>query len=301
MSEVGETDAPTEETEALPELVERLCPGRPITAREAGPITAGSRSRLIVLAGTPLSGKTTLIASLFHCFQRGTFAEYLFAGSWTLLGFDERCHDARIRSLRPKPTTERTKTGTIESLLHLQVMHVERLQIRDLLFVDISGEHFDAIRDSVNECRNVPFLRRADHFVLLIDGERLADVSQRQTAKANARLILRSCFDSGELKPSALVDVLISKWDEAQLASDADAFTTALESEFQEQFESRCRRLRVVRVAARPASTALPLGWNMEDVFRGWVEDLPESYFEAPELRVSTTYSEFDRFGVYYG
>jgi hypothetical protein len=176
-------------------------------------------------------------------------------------------------------------------------MHSEQSQIRDLLFVDISGEHFDAIRDSVKECQNVPYLRRADHFVLLIDWERIADVNQRQAAKTNARLILRSCFDSGEFKASVLVDVLISKWDEAQRASDVEAYATTLEREFREQFASRCARLRVVRVAARPGSVALPLGWNMGEVFAGWVEDLPENHFEARAPVVSRTFSEFDRFG----
>ncbi len=285
MTDVDETEEESEsDSESPPERVERLSPGRPITADEASAVTACSRSRLIVLAGMPRSGKTTLIASVFHCFQRGPFAGYSFAGSMTLLGFDERCHDARVRSRRSEPTTERTKTGTTESLLHLQVKLPTGDDIKDVLFVDISGEHYEAMRDSVEECRSIPYLRRADHFVLLIDGERLADVNQRQAAKTNARLILRSCFDSGELKRGTLVDVLISKWDEAQQATDSASFALALENEFQQQFASRCARFRVARIAARPSSDALPLGWNMESVFAGWVEDVPEAHYAGLPL-----------------
>ncbi|HZZ26779.1 MAG TPA: hypothetical protein VFE46_02130 [Pirellulales bacterium] len=301
-----EESKPIEEgNDAVDSVVEegivRLSHGRALSFEDSYPITAASRARLILLAGLPKSGKTTLIASLFHGFQKGPFAGYAFSGSETLLGFDERCHDARISSRRSIATTERTKTGTTDLLLHLKVTGVSDGQTTDILFVDMSGEHHDAIRDSVEECRNLAGLRRADHFVLLLDGEKLADTSQRQKAKTDAFVLLRSCLDSDELRSSSLVDIVITKWDLALGSGGTDeveTFAKEIEAEGSTRFSNRCARLRFMRIAARPTSEALPFGWGLVDLFAGWVRDIPEAFHSPAAVTVGLTSTEFDRFRI---
>jgi len=49
--------------------------GQALTTSEASQISSAKRSQLIVIAGEVKSGKTTLLTSLFHCFQKGPKAE----------------------------------------------------------------------------------------------------------------------------------------------------------------------------------------------------------------------------------
>ena len=64
--------------------------GEALTCTECTAITFENRTQIVLIAGPAKSGKTTLIASLFHLFQRGPFLDYRFAGSQTLRGFDMR-------------------------------------------------------------------------------------------------------------------------------------------------------------------------------------------------------------------
>ncbi len=281
------------------ERVIHLPSAKAMTYEEAYSITAASRTRLIVLAGAPRSGKTTLVAALFHAFQRGNFGDYWFSQCATLLGFDERCHDARICSLRERQDTERTKAGTQHLLLHLQVRKSAAGAVTDLLFLDMSGEDFEDARDSVEECAKLRFLRRADHFVLLVDGEKLADPSKRQKAKTDALTLLRSCFDSQQLNQYSLVDVLISKWDLAATNKEqVEAVTTfadLLASQVKERFDSRCGRLRIARVAARPEN-GFPLGYGLDGVFPEWITEMPQAVQALSPVRAPRLFTEFDRF-----
>lgn len=298
MSDGSAEDDAEEQPTGSGERIVHLPSAKAMTYEEAYSITAASRTRLIVLAGAPRSGKTTLLAALFHAFQRGHFGEYWFCECATLLGFDERCHDARIGSLRERQETERTKAGTQNLLLHLQVRKCETGPVTDLLFLDMSGEDFEDARDSVEECAKLRFLRRADHFVLLVDGEKLADLSRRQKAKTDALTLLRSCFDSQQLNQQSLVDVLISKWDLAVANSVLEAVTSfadLLADQVKERFDSRCKRLRIARIAARPEH-GFPLGYGLDGLFPEWITDIPQAFQVLAPVRAPQVFTEFDRF-----
>ena len=70
MSDGTEKDDAKEQPTGSGERVIHLSSGKAMTYEEAYSITAAARTRLIVLAGAPGSGKTTLMAALFHAFQR---------------------------------------------------------------------------------------------------------------------------------------------------------------------------------------------------------------------------------------
>lgn len=54
------------------------------------------------------AGKTTLVAALYEKFNEAPFANYLFAGSKTLVAMERRSHLARLTSGALRPDTERT-------------------------------------------------------------------------------------------------------------------------------------------------------------------------------------------------
>src|SRR3989304_7885544 len=151
-------------------------------------VVADAPTQLIILAGASESGKTTLLASIYEKFSEGGLADFYFAGSRTLPGFEQRCHLARIASGRPVADTERTKANDRIELLHLRVAKKRmKTSHTNLLFTDISGETFRIIKDSTDECKKYHILMRADHFVVLIDGAQLISLTKRQKAYYDCR------------------------------------------------------------------------------------------------------------------
>jgi hypothetical protein len=263
------------EVAELPKEIEFL-DGDGFSPETATSITGAAVTRLIILAGAAESGKTTLLASLYGCFQEGPFAGYLFAGSQTLMGFERRCHLSRITSGREKPDTERTKPGSEKNLLHLRV-RIEDLSrpAQNLLLSDISGETFRLAKDSTDEVLKLEMLKRADYFVLLLDGDKLSQQKTRQETFIDGVSLLRSCLDAKILGKNSFVNVLFTKWDLIEDNSDKAKilqFIDHVETEMEERFKSRVGQLRFFRIAARPQKPLLEFGYGLKEIFPSWVE-----------------------------
>jgi hypothetical protein len=247
--------------------------GRGYRIGGADEITTADLTKVILVAGTAESGKTTLLATVYLMFHIGPFAGYSFAGSNTLIGFEERAHPSRIASGLSEPTTERSK---VSELLHLRVRKEDRSAPReDLLFCDFWGEDFREARDSVEGCKRLNVISRADAFVLLVDGAKLAKPSARQQAKNDPIALLRNILDCQMLAQAAAVDVVFTKWDEIQGSSDpseSESFAKHVEEEMVRRFSSRVKHLRFSRVAAHPKHATVPLGYGLEHLFRTWVD-----------------------------
>lgn len=287
----AESTSPTPSVVALP-------PGDALTPQEASRLTIARRCQLIVIAGPADSGKTTLITTLFHLFQKGSYAGYLFAGSETLVGFDKRCHLARITSGGDRADTDRTIPGESRHLLHLRLRQESLESLKDILISDVSGEEFREAKNSIDECRRLPLLRRADHFVLLIDGHKLAQLASRHGVRSDAMMLLQCCLDAGQLGSMSFVDVLFSKWDlvEQSDSTDTAEFASAIEQNIAQRFGQRFARIRFARIAARPDTNALPLGHGLDAVFPSWVEQRSPVQSDLPALEFSDLATEFDRF-----
>jgi hypothetical protein len=118
----------------------------------ANEITTRAPTNVILFAGTAESGKTTLLATLYLLFQKGPFASFSFAGSRTLVGFEQRVHNARLASNLSKPRTERSK---VSELLHLRVRKEDRsIPAQELLLCDLWGED--------TETRRIPLRAASD-------------------------------------------------------------------------------------------------------------------------------------------
>jgi len=275
--------------------------GEALTAQEAFSITAASRTRLLVIAGAVGSGKTTLIASIFHRFQKGSFAGYYFAGSDTLIGFDERSYLARIAPEREVATTKRTIPGISRNLLHLRVRKPDlRERASDLLFIDLSGEDYEEFKDSPDECRRFAMIARADHLIVLVDGSKLVDPAARQGAKRNAGMLLQSCIDSEQLGRHSQVDIIISKWDLVDMAADKAAHSTYIDGMkrwLTQLFAPRLRRLRFFEVVARREKGPYEIAHGLSMPFKSWVEDLPVAApGDCPQRSPQELACEFDRY-----
>lgn len=186
--------------------------GDALTRREANAVMASAPTTLVVLAGAASVGKTTLLSVLYEQYLRGGFAEYLFAGSLTLKGFEDRCHLSRLASWQATPDTERTQRGTGSMMLHLRLAN-RLMEPIDVLFTDIAGEEFDAVRDFPTEASVADIVRRADHFAVALDSTELVNPYLRHAARANTRQLMRSGAEHGLLSRATGIQVVATKWD----------------------------------------------------------------------------------------
>jgi hypothetical protein len=245
-----ETSPPESELIDLPS-------GGELSEQDAVAIERAVPTRLVVVAGPAGCGKTTLIISLYELFQWQHVSGYLFAGSRTLPGFERRCFDSRIASERDRAETRRTRYADDEAhYLHLAVARIADVRLRiDFLFTDLSGESFERARDSTTECQQLSFLRRTEHFIVLLDGEKFTEPAKRWAIIQEAQLLLRSCLDSGMLGKNTFIEVMMAKFDYFEVASDrseCDAAYTAMQNDFRARFENRLGRLIFSETAARP-------------------------------------------------
>lgn len=252
--------------------------GLPLTSHGALPITRASRTRVVVLAGDQESGKTTLLACIYEMFRDGPFAGMLFAGSSTLPGFEVRCHEARVESHRRTPDTYRTiRSGSLE-YLHLQLRDCECNQPKiDFLFSDITGEFFEEACESSDQCRVLVDISRADHFALLLDGEKLVDSRLRHNVMRSADQFLRRCLQEGLIDGGTRIDVLFAKWDVVPLSESSQRkldFEANVVSKLKDSVRDSVASLRFHHISARPNPTSgLNEAFGVEALLQRWLQD----------------------------
>jgi len=231
----------------------------------------------IVLAGPSDAGKTTLLTSLYELLQWREVEGYAFAGSMTLPAFEESCYLSRRVSGNSKAHTPRTRyEGPNPLYLHLRIRSTKGLRpFRDILCTDVSGEMFEHARDSVAECKELIFLKRANHFLLFLDSAK--GVQQEKWAMVeDGRALLRSCVDSGMIGANCVVNIVWSRFDYF-VAQEAEKghrpFRDEAEKQLRETFSSAIPSLMFSEVAARPLeSPALGIGHGVPAILKQWAE-----------------------------
>jgi energy-coupling factor transporter ATP-binding protein EcfA2 len=262
---------------AVPDLID-LPTGKELDQAGATKLEAARPVRLVVVAGPVGCGKTTLLKSLYELFQWAPVSGYSFAGSNTLPAFERRCYLSRTASERSAVDTERTPYGEVR-YLHLRLAHEDLSHGElDFLFTDVSGESFERARDSTQECQRLTFLRQADHFLLLLDSEKLVRKEKRWEVAHDSMTLLRSCLDSGMLPGNCLVNILWTKFDyfEAAGAGEHAQFLSGLKGEIETEFGSRVGRLSFSEIAARPTQVNnLKFGHGLPELLKYWATSSP--------------------------
>lgn len=298
-----DTPAPTPAlvAESVTDLI-NLSSGEELNDLAVMDLQAARPVRLVVVAGPVMSGKTTLLTSLYELFQWGRVSNYSFAGSKTLPAFERRCYLSRIASERAAPDTARTPYGEVR-YLHLQIWNEDfKKGPLDLLFTDVSGESFERARDSITECQRLDFIRQADHFLLLLDSEKLVRREKRWQVADESMMLLRCCLDSGMLNGTSLVNVLFAKFDylHADWNQEHAEFLDKIKGEFQTEFGARVQRLTFSQIAARPTqSPDLRFGHGLAGLLKDWATFSPrERSMKILPEKVPGARRESELFGV---
>jgi hypothetical protein len=270
--------------------------GDVLDAFDGGNIARSSPTSIVVVAGPARCGKTTLVGGLYELFHRGPFGGYLFAGSRTLPGFEQRCHLARIASGRDTPDTERTARSEGKDLLHLRLAEEKSGEFRNVLFSDIYGEAFRRAADVAEDCQKFTVLKRACHVAVLVDGEKVADRAARQSAFASADSLIGQCLDCGMFNAESSVQVVITKWDVLAGNVGDESFADGKLRWLDSRYAQRVGRLTSHKVSIRPpGGVAIEPGHGMADLITMWAQvRWPRLPSPGPRPR-PYYFTEFDR------
>jgi len=228
-------------------------PGTALLESNIEIITYAFPTKLILIIGGPNCGKTTLIASIFDSFQEGPLGKFIFAGSQTQVGFEERCHAARLSSTskRVNPDTERTKSAEF-SYLHLAIRDKSLLnKAQHLLFTDVSGERFKNARDRDDDMNQLTILKKADHVFYMVDGEALSTIATRSVTRIDIFTFIKRAIQTGLLTKENKLIILINKFDKVIKNSAEESIKSFFINPLKEQFSEVIDE--VLTTVARPS------------------------------------------------
>jgi len=237
-----------------------------LDAEQANELAAMRRPTVLVLAGAVGSGKTSVYAAIYERLGRGPFGGWLFAGSRTIPGLERRCHWWRVESGSEEPFMEHTRAEDLP-WLHIRLRDVEmKSGAWDLLLGDFDGEYFEQILDGRRSATELPFLRRADHVGLVVDGAKIADPTARSAEKQQASYLLGALLVPEALARPRALSVVVTKTDtlEGLTTAQRAAAETALEEITAMATERAGEAIPLVRLAVRSGISAFPLGHGLE-------------------------------------
>jgi hypothetical protein len=239
-----------------------------LDSTEANALAAENRPTVLVLAGSVGSGKTSVYAAIYERLGRGEFGGWMFAGSRTIAGLEERCFLWRTDSGNVVPAMEATR-GNALPWLHIRLRDVERRgPARDLLMGDFDGERFDHVADGTIDPLTLPFLRRADHVGVVIDGKKIADRTQRVAVRNDVLNLLKALLKPGALAGMPSLFLVATKVDEFEKFGDAErrAANDALAAVEREASSVVGNPIPMLRLAVRSHVPDFPLGHGLESL-----------------------------------
>lgn len=215
-------------------------------------LTAQKYPLVIGVIGQAKAGKTTLLTALYLLLRNGKSIEnHLFAGSYTLLGWEQVAHFMSYP--HPKKITFPPRTsvkGRMPSLLHLAFKTPNGVH-QDILFTDAPGEWFSewANASGSEGGRGAQWIDEwADAFIVVADSDGLQNLKTRAATRRFLKGIAQRMKPTHQNRPTAFV------WAKADAYLDPD-----LKSKMTEQVKTYFPKVSVydVEVVNQTETTAV--------------------------------------------
>jgi hypothetical protein len=250
---------------------EPLHSGRALTLEEATQVRRARLTAVVVPIGEVSIGKTTLLAALFEALGAAAVGGWSFAGSLSLMGFEERSHLAMVASGRRKSDTPRTSRNTSEVLLHLALLGPDGAR-QDVLLADVSGEHAEGLRLHNDAGDYTRLLSAATCVLLMVDGKQLAAPAKRHAELTRARTLFQAIHQNELLPDGVPVLLVATKWD---LCSEVESEVTPLLEKLVGRIREEGVASDILRVSARPPTSEAAKGSDPFDALLERVMVLP--------------------------
>lgn len=176
-------------------------------------------TRLIGILGSTNVGKTCILSSLYLLSSQGEmYPDFIFSGSLTLQGFEERVRGVRSwsKGKLPDQIVEHTRLQDPRSpaFMHL-CLKGEKTEGKfiDFLLTDLPGEWTDSMIDNSAASASFSFLRRADCIFYVIDGIEMNNIETKNIEIYRAKLAIDRLVQDVKIDPKLPFVVLVSKGD----------------------------------------------------------------------------------------
>ena len=197
-----------------------------------------------------MSEKPTLLVEFWSLLLLdGSIFTHSLAGSRTALAFEERAYHSRVESRVGAATTIRTHEAD-DGFLHLRIQRPDG-SLRELLFADITGEHFERIREGRALVDELPWAARVDRFLVMLDGKGYAAPGEREIVLNRVRRQIFAIRNSEVVNATARVAIALTKLDELS-EEDRDRFLDD-EKSLLAEVQSIDDQTTSFLIAARPA------------------------------------------------
>ncbi|MDE0268654.1 MAG: hypothetical protein OXI96_06420 [Acidimicrobiaceae bacterium] len=155
-------------------------------------IAGTGRPRVVALIGAPNAGKTSALAAYFIRLRRDYESNGLsFAGSYTILGWDQIAHYAEFPPNGSRGFPPHTTSGRSPALLHVRLASNLR-NLYNVFFTDVPGEWFEEWAIEADAAPGAQWIAdRADLFVLLSDSDALSGPDQGRARSSYQNLAMR--------------------------------------------------------------------------------------------------------------
>lgn len=217
----GTAEEPSEKVadEPTPSATRSFHSGSVLGTQDAAKIMRATYAHLIGILGAINVGKTCFLSSLYLLATHGDLRpRFLFAGSLTLRGFEERAR--RLRKWEGGVLPNKLADHTIRAdprspaLLHLRLQYIQHASRRvDLLLTDLPGEWTSELVDRADTAGRLAFLRRADGIIVVIDGPLLAAPETGHLELHRAKILLQRLSDNVGVDRTTPLVLLLSKCD----------------------------------------------------------------------------------------
>lgn len=203
--------------------------GRALKSEELFYFSAKEDVNMVLVAGPYASGKTTLIIMLYRLFLKGYNKKLFFAGSKTMEGFRERSENLLYKSGQSEPFVARTSRAAEDRYLHLSVLDEERRK-ENVFFADVSGETFS---DSSGLKMMAEDFSDSENVIVVIDGEKVCDASERNGSIFAAELLLRRLLNKKIITKRTKLQIVYTKKDKIDACEKKDAILKYLKEKEQ--------------------------------------------------------------------
>lgn len=170
----GHPETTQKPTQEITDLFAPMWTGKAISASRLGLVGGQQTPLVMALVGLPKSGKTSFLTSLFARIRQESLPEWMFAGSFTLLGWAALTRYTEWEAGAHPTYPPRTSGGQREpGFLHL-ALRDHQDELRDVLIADTPGEWYeqwvDREMDPTTLLNPAPWtVKHVDRVLLFVD------------------------------------------------------------------------------------------------------------------------------------
>lgn len=285
---------------AMEELTSKrvaISPSEGFTFEDVGKFLAAQPGTVVTLIGDRDSGKSTLLCAIYDRFLHGPFADRQSAGVRTITALERRAHLERVESGRDIPDTQHTSLAEGLQYFHFAACKDDDLAGREsLLISDRAGETYKNARANTSLVDTLLELPHADYLVLLLDGARIANPTNRAGAMFAVRQTLQMLTDHKSMSLNDRVQIVLSKIDLVDAATDvahAKQQVTEFMDRIRRDFARKFTTLEYFEIAARALGDKYAPATGVDLLFKSWFRGpKARSVISAHPLGLS---AEFDK------